>query len=103
MNYPAASCGVSKAMIRTIQILSPPNAFIGGSDPGSPGFPLKACGNDGLRTQQAAGNEPSAIQLRLILNTEPPADGLAEKNQDDEQTEDQHAECAELRERPVLP
>ena len=27
---------------------SPPNVFIGGPDPDSPGFPLKACGNDGL-------------------------------------------------------
>ena len=28
---------------------SPPNVFIGGPGPEPPGFPLKACGNDGLR------------------------------------------------------
>jgi hypothetical protein len=28
---------------------SPPNVFIGGPVPNPPGFPLKACGNDGLR------------------------------------------------------
>jgi len=46
---------------------SPPNVFIGGPDPDSPGFPLKTCGNDDFGlviylTQQAAGNETSAIQ-----------------------------------------
>jgi hypothetical protein len=54
--------------MRTIPILSPPNVFIGGPDADSPGFPLKACGNDGLRigdlfsTQQAMGNEPVELQ-----------------------------------------
>jgi hypothetical protein len=30
---------------------SPPNVFIGGPVPNPPGFPLKACGNDGLRIE----------------------------------------------------
>ena len=44
---------------------SPPNVCIGGPSPNiPPGFPLKACGNDGLRegekfTQQAAGIQPA--------------------------------------------
>jgi hypothetical protein len=46
---------------------SPPNVSIGGPVPVSPGFPLKACGNDeprmtDLLSQQAAGNEPVDIQ-----------------------------------------
>jgi hypothetical protein len=46
---------------------SPPNVFIGGPVRGSPGFPLKACGNDGLGkdislTQQAAGIDPQRFK-----------------------------------------
>ena len=33
----------------TIPIPSLPNVLVGGPDPDWPGFPLKACGNDGLR------------------------------------------------------
>ena len=49
MNYPAASCGVSEKRDENYPKASPPNVFIGGPVPNSPGFPLKACGNDGLR------------------------------------------------------
>ncbi len=45
--------------MRTIPTLSLPNVCIGGPEPDSPGFPLKACGNDELvihLTQQAVGN-----------------------------------------------
>jgi hypothetical protein len=35
--------------MRIILKASPPNVFIGGPVPDPPGFPLKACGNDGLR------------------------------------------------------
>src|SRR6266576_992692 len=49
MNYPAASCGVSEERDETILRASPANVFIGGPVPDPPGFPLKACGNDGLR------------------------------------------------------
>jgi len=31
---------------------SPPNVLIGGPVPFSPGFPLKACGNDRLRKER---------------------------------------------------
>jgi hypothetical protein len=37
--------------MRIIPNASPPNVLIGGPDPDSPGFPLKACGNDGLRKE----------------------------------------------------
>jgi len=49
MKNPAASSGVSKPVMGTIPIPSPPNVLVGGPDPDWPGFPLKACGNDGLR------------------------------------------------------
>ena len=40
--------GITSAM-RFVLKASPPNVFIGGPVPDPPGFPLKACGNDGLR------------------------------------------------------
>jgi hypothetical protein len=49
MNYPAAGCGVSEKRDENYPKASPPNVFIGGPVPVSPGFPLKACGNDGRR------------------------------------------------------
>jgi hypothetical protein len=49
MKYPAASCGISQKRDESYPKASPPNVFIGGPVPVSPGFPLKACGNDGLR------------------------------------------------------
>jgi len=59
--------GIGKPIMRTILILSPPNLFIGGPGSDSPGFPLKTCGNDGLRIdccEDAAnyGECPQAIQ-----------------------------------------
>jgi hypothetical protein len=38
-----------KNAMKIIPKASPPNDFIGGPVPNAPGFPLKACGNDGLR------------------------------------------------------
>ncbi len=68
MNHPAASYGYRRPVMRTTLISSPPNVFIGGPDPDSPGFPLKTCGNDGLRIddlldEQAAENKPTEIQF----------------------------------------
>ena len=67
MNYPATSCGVSKAHHANVPIPSPRNFLVRGPDPDWPGFPFKTCGNDGLglavaKTQQAAGNQPQAIE-----------------------------------------
>ena len=59
MNYPAASCGVSEKL--NLSQGRHPRMFLSGVQSEHPsGFPLKACGNDGLRegassTQQAAG------------------------------------------------
>jgi hypothetical protein len=39
-----------KDAMKIIPKASPLNVFIGGPIPISPGFPLKACGNDGLQT-----------------------------------------------------
>ena len=69
MKNPAASSGVSKPVMGTIPIPSPPNVLVGGPDPDWPGFPLKACGNDGLRIGRckdaaSCGNEPQIIQNR---------------------------------------
>ena len=50
MNYPAASCGgIKKSFLIIFPEFSPPNVLVGGPVGISPGFPLKACGNDGLR------------------------------------------------------
>jgi len=38
-----------RADVAPLRAHSPPNVFIGGPVPNPPGFPLKACGNDGLR------------------------------------------------------
>jgi len=38
-----------------MKVLSPPNAFIGGPVPNLPGFPLKACANDGLQIANNLG------------------------------------------------
>ena len=48
MNYPAASRGYQKDAMRMFPKASPPNVLVGGAVPDPPGFPLKACGNDGL-------------------------------------------------------
>ena len=50
MNYHAAKLrGIEKEFYDNFSLkLSPPNVFIGGPVRVSPGFPLKACGNDGL-------------------------------------------------------
>src|SRR5688572_28089771 len=53
---------------------SPSNVFIGGPGSDSPGFPPKACGNDGLRlvlkqTQQAAGIDPQGLTRNETRNT----------------------------------
>jgi len=42
---------MSEEPMAIILVASPPNAFIGGPVPDSPGFPLKAYGNDGLRKE----------------------------------------------------
>jgi hypothetical protein len=65
MNYPAASCEVSAECDLNYPKGVPPNVFIGSPVP--PGFPLKECGNDGLRkenslTQQGAGNRSAGIE-----------------------------------------
>ena len=62
VNYPAASCGVSEqcdanfpkgvtpeCFYRGSAMLTTTLSQVGGPVPDSPGFPLKACGNDGLR------------------------------------------------------
>ena len=41
--------GYQNSAMRFVLKASPPNVFIGGPVPNQPGFPLKACGNDGLR------------------------------------------------------
>jgi hypothetical protein len=53
--------GIKKSSLIIFSKLSPPNVLVGGPVGISPGFPPKACGNDGLgeganSTQQAAGN-----------------------------------------------
>jgi len=60
MNYPAASCAVSQERDGKYPKGVTPECFYRGPVPDPPGFPLKTCGNDGLRkainlTQQAAG------------------------------------------------
>jgi hypothetical protein len=47
MNYPAASCAVSGDEICLKGVT--PECFNRGSSSDSPGFPLEACGNDGVR------------------------------------------------------
>ena len=49
MNNPEASCGVSERGDEICFKGVALNVFIGGPVPNPPGFPLKACGNDGLR------------------------------------------------------
>jgi hypothetical protein len=49
MKNAVESSGDQKKGMRIIPQSSLPNAFIGGPVPNPPGFPLKACGNDGLR------------------------------------------------------
>jgi hypothetical protein len=49
MNYLRNKLRVSEEPMRIIPKASPPNVSIGGPAPNSPGFPLNACGNDGLR------------------------------------------------------
>src|SRR6185295_14208105 len=61
MNYPAASCAVSQERDGKYPKAITPECFYRGPVPDPPGFPLKTCGNDGIRkeinlTQQAAGN-----------------------------------------------
>jgi hypothetical protein len=60
MKNPAANSGVSQELDKRYLNLVTPNVFIGGPVIVSPGFPLEACGNDGLRrginsTQTGAG------------------------------------------------
>ena len=51
--YAEVFSGLTRKMregaIRIVLTASPPNVFIGGPDSEPPGFPLNACGNDGLR------------------------------------------------------
>ena len=49
MKHPIRVAGSHKLIRMIFFKSSPPNVFIGGPVPVSPGFPLKACGNDGLR------------------------------------------------------
>ena len=56
MNYPAASCGVSKDLYDNFPNVVTPECFIGGPDPDSPVVsrvepPLKTCGNDRLQKE----------------------------------------------------
>jgi hypothetical protein len=67
INNPAASCGYQKSALRFVLKASPPNVFIGGPVPNPPVAspvepPLKACGNDGLRT----GNLLNAASCGLL-------------------------------------
>ena len=62
MNYPAASCEISEECKGNYLKGVTPNVFIGGPVPDSPGFPLKTCGNDGLRK----GNQANAAKLRGV-------------------------------------
>jgi hypothetical protein len=58
--------------LRTLLKESPPNVFIGGLVPNPPGFPLKACGNDGLRRGNSF-NAPSCGEIdpqRLNQNSD---------------------------------
>ena len=48
MNYPQQATGYRMTFRTSFSSTVTPNVFIGGPDPDSPGFPLKACGNDGL-------------------------------------------------------
>src|SRR5580765_3228320 len=41
--------GIESPACEGFGISSPPNVYIGGPDSDSSGFPLKTCGNDGLR------------------------------------------------------
>jgi hypothetical protein len=67
MNNPAASCEASELGVKICLKGVIPECFYPGTVPNPPGFPLKACGNDGLRigdylTQQAAGNQPTGTE-----------------------------------------
>ncbi len=73
MNYPAASCGVSKAHHANASHSVIPKFLVRGPDPDWPGFPLKRAGmtDFGLavaKTQQAAGNQPQAIEKIVVMS-----------------------------------
>src|SRR5213593_3100429 len=65
---PQQAAGYQHSAMRIVLKASPPNVFIGGPVPNSPGFPLKACGNDGLGIANllnpaSCGNRPTEIEL----------------------------------------
>jgi hypothetical protein len=60
---PAASCGVSARDVEVCLKSVTPECFYRGSSSDPPGFPLKACGNDGLRK----GNWLNAARCRVLL------------------------------------
>jgi len=60
MNYPRASCGVSKNIYESFPEVVTPECLIGGPVRVSPGFLLQACRNDGLR-----GDSKSRLRSKL--------------------------------------
>src|SRR5438093_9741440 len=60
MNYPRASCGVSKNIYESFPEVVTPKCLIGDPVRVSPGFLLQACRNDGLR-----GDSKSRLRSKL--------------------------------------
>src|SRR6266850_789334 len=53
---PLQAAGYQNSAMISVSKLSPPNVFIGGPVRTPPGFPLKACGNDGIRIRHCAAS-----------------------------------------------
>src|SRR4029434_8049770 len=72
MNDPTGSCGVSEHSHKNLSKRRHPNILIGGPGPVSPGFPLEACGNDGLLfgsvcTASCAEPDPAEL-IKLFID-----------------------------------
>jgi hypothetical protein len=69
---PAASCSVAKKSMRICPTGVTPECFHRGSSPNRPGFPLKACGNDGPREESgfygASSGESREPAPKVILD-----------------------------------
>jgi hypothetical protein len=56
LRSPLQAAGYQNSAMISVSKLSPPNVFIGGPVRTPPGFPLKACGNDGIRIRHCAAS-----------------------------------------------
>src|SRR5438094_6686048 len=62
----SVACKIYEYSPRSGPKSSPPNILIGGPLPISPGFPLRTCGNDGVRTPRLCGKSQDAT-VHLII------------------------------------